>query len=706
MESDIGLSFSIPENLLLANPEQMYAALLKSAKETHTNILRSGLNDKPDGQKEVIKYVLLTSDSQLMAYYQLSFGKNLSPSETQNTSHYLSSEPIKGPEQVGVIYDFANNDLLAVQPLRLSYEHLPVAGQYFIEGKDPQLRTYFLKVFASNVNASLKIDPKDAIKPSVFKTSNPERDGIDATLYLTYLTNAQIAIFLLTLLLLVYYGFRESKNIGIYKMNGLSNMRIWYQVIGQGILSTLGISIVLTGCGVGLLVGRDLHFLLQCLNALVYSYVVILAVSIVIYVYISRIKIHEAIKNRRQTNGIFAVNLIFKIVCMIALISISTSTFHQYEEVKKGQKDIQGWEQSREYGIFYPLSIGYDREGSIDNENFNVVVARKLYPVLNKQGSLLINARQYEETALRLNRDYKGIRTIKVNTNYLRQFPVFDIYGKPVQFPESEKRFVLLVPEKYKNQENRINRFFTEDRKEWAIYDQQHYHQSVPTYLSHQQFKIVWLKNNQKIFSFNPDVFPSEGNNIIDPIIQVVTEKNSFVSDLNLVLGNGASDPLKIKLDQMDTAVTYANILPQLKSLKLDDNVKTIVTVNQYMLNKVHTLQQSLQLSFLICLMLIIVFLFILSQNMAIFINKYQQRFLVRKLFGTGCIKTYRELWIVFASVWFIQIVVMLLVNQAWDTALISCILFFILVELLTSVLLILKMERKSDFYSLIKENM
>lgn len=70
-------------------------------------------------------------------------------------------------------------------------------------------------------------------------------------------------------------------------------------------------------------------------------------------------------------------------------------------------------------------------------------------------------------------------------------------------------------------------------------------HREVPNHLRNRKIDIIWIKNNQEIFSFNPDVYKSDNNKIRDEIIEVMTEKNSFVGERDLILGGGAKDPLK-----------------------------------------------------------------------------------------------------------------------------------------------------------------
>lgn len=176
--------------------------------------------------------------------------------------------------------------------------------------------------------------------------------------------------------------------------------------------------------------------------------------------------------------------------------------------------------------------------------------------------------------------------------------------------------------------------------------------------MKNQQIKIIWLANGQKIFSFDLDVFPTENNMIIDPIIQVVTEKNSVCADRDSILGSGYRDPLKMRLLNRDAALTYRALEPELQRLKLDDNLKHLVTVDQFVLQEIYNLQRGMNELWLISLGLLAGLLILVVQNLIIFFSKYQRKFIVRRLFGTDFFRTYREYILLFSATWALQILI------------------------------------------------
>ncbi|MEH7520745.1 bacteriocin-associated protein, partial [Priestia megaterium] len=160
--------------------------------------------------------------------------------------------------------------------------------------------------------------------------------------------------------------------------------------------------------------------------------------------------------------------------------------------------------------------------------------------------------------------------------------------------------------------------------------------------LKKQKIKIIWTKNKQDIFSFNPEVFKYQNNMIKDPIIQVITENNSLNMDKSSILGNGSSDPLKIKLIRRDSDATYQKLEPQLKKLKLDDNLRHLITVDQYSLQEIHDLQKQMNTVLIVISGMLAGLLIINIQTVIVSFNKNHQKYTVNRLFGISFIKTYR----------------------------------------------------------------
>lgn len=95
LEEKMATSFVIPEGFPLADPDEAYPLMLGAANEFQINIFRSGYNFRPDGQVEILKYVLLTGETDFFDHVRLADGRVLQAEDTQQGRRFLSSAKTK-----------------------------------------------------------------------------------------------------------------------------------------------------------------------------------------------------------------------------------------------------------------------------------------------------------------------------------------------------------------------------------------------------------------------------------------------------------------------------------------------------------------------------------------------------------------------------------------------------------------------------------
>ncbi|PEA77107.1 bacteriocin-associated integral membrane family protein [Bacillus wiedmannii] len=692
VEQRIGKEFVIPDVLGFANPSEIYPILLEAAKESHTNIFRTNVAYHEDEHAEILKYVLLTTETIYFKQFQLSGGGVLKPKDTFQGNAFLSAVHTKDTKQKGVIKDFGDNHVITIKPLQTSYEHLPMAGRYVVEGVDDKSYDAFLKLFSKKLNQHFK--PKQYIVADDFKRnlSNNE-EALDSPI--NSLSYIQYMVFIVLLCFLIYYVFNEAKRIGVIKMHGVSNLRLWFIVIGRTIASMFVLSIGISVLATAFVKNVTSGFIYTIMFDQCKTYLIITILSLVSYFYISKIKVNQMIKNRKDTKGIFVFNTLLKVTCSIIFVLLGTSILEQYITVKEKQVNLKNWEKNKDYGVFYPLSVGNDEEQQGMHKTASSING-DLYPILNKMGAVLIDSKEYEEIELSRNKDYKGIWSVTLNNNYLREFPLYDIHNQRVQVSEDTENWILLVPEKYQNREKEILRFFEERRKPAIEYEEKRMHREVPNHLRNRKIDIIWIKNNQEIFSFNPDVYKSDNNKIRDEIIEVMTEKNSFVGERDLILGGGANDPLKIKLIKRDAGLTYKTLEPELKRLGLDDNLRYLVTVDQYISKDIYNLQKTMKILLTVTSGLIVGILFLVTQNIIVYFNKNQQKIVVHRLFGVDFFRTYKGYMLQFVLMWIVQLSICFIVKKEFDLKLLTVVAMLILIEFTASIIALITMERRN----------
>ncbi|QKG84707.1 DUF1430 domain-containing protein [Kroppenstedtia pulmonis] len=713
LEKEFATPFYIPEYKGLIDSKEVYPLLQKAATQTQVNLFRAGRHFRPDEKLEMIKYLLLTGETRFYDHIQLAKGRMLKAEETQNSKLFLSSIQTKNKNQVGRIHYFDPEQRVSIRPLEASYDYLPIHGRYFAEAKNNTQFQRFLETWSKEVNGYLKDkegDQAPSYTPADFQP--PEAFTEPPKMFFTLtdvsaLRYEQYILFAVVLLLLIYYIFNRAKEIGILKMHGVSNLRLWWILVGR----LISVAVGMTALG-SMLFALGLHqpgkFLYETFLQLGQAYLILMILSLLSFGYIATIKVSQTIKNRKDTQGIFVLNTILKVVCAVVLILTGIGIFDQYADLRvledrllaqKGQLD--NWGAMKEYGLV-TANVGHSTANNWEEYEAEMSQGDKelyeLYPFLSAQGALYIDAQEYEEETLLSNSG--GIRSIIVNSNYLKAFPVYDQKGKPVHISEKTADWVLLVSEQYKDREKEIRDYFEEYDDFYLMVDKG------------QKMKIMWVAKDQYLFSFNPDVFPAEQNKILDPIIQVKTEQNHLFTYRGGIRGGGLTDPLKIKLIHQDPKLTYEKLKPELKRLRLDDKVN-IVTLHQYVSKELEFLRELINSKLLTILGLASVFIFLILQNLMIFFHKHQKRFVINRLFGIGFFKTYQSVfgWWVVTSIAFVLLsygvdqVENFLSDDTMDLRLITditdphflMIIFSLLgIEILATVIALTVMERRN----------
>ena len=299
-EEAIAKPFMIPNDILLADPDKMYLLLCEAATEFNVNIFRTSINYKTDNQVEIVKYMLLTYDSDYFDFFKLKGGRYLTEKETRQSNLFISTADTGDQNQIGVIKDFGDNNLITIKPLKASYDYLPVDGWYFAEAADDKAFDTFIKGFVSKINQHYKSYLKISYSAEDFEKDVRDSGGSSETGAMDgYLKYINIAIYIITLILLIYYVFNESKRIGIMKMH----WRIQHTLVVYHGRKTDYFCFCFVGSNILLAAVMIKNTTYQFVyNTVVYqikSYLIMIALSFISYAYISRIRVSDVIKTEK-----------------------------------------------------------------------------------------------------------------------------------------------------------------------------------------------------------------------------------------------------------------------------------------------------------------------------------------------------------------------------------------------------------------------
>jgi putative ABC transport system permease protein len=659
---NVGQPFTIPSDPRLADPEKMYAVLRAAAADARVNVFRTSVGYTPEGRPQVTQYVLLTTNTRLFDAFSLRAGRWLTPDDTDHPERFLSTIQTGSRDQVGVLGDFGGNDLVAVRGLRNAFDSLPVAATYDVESSDQSSFDRFLNSLAQA--SSQLAGGAGLLTAASFKGGTDSFAGY-ATEYAPILNAVQYVIIFFAALFLGFQVLHEAKKAGVMKLHGFGVVRVWFAIAGRLILITL-----VTSEAIALLASRfvpdtTFEFTASVGLTILRAFAVMLGASIVACAYVARTNISNSIKNRKDTRDVFAVNTLVKIACSIALIAVGAGLWLQYTNAAGERQQFGNWDRARGFGIFSPQVVGNDLVESQTGGNATIAAeVYDLYPALNDRGALYVDARNYEPVALAESLPPGAYRTIDVNVNYLKQFPLKDDSGRTIVIGENTTDWVVLAPSRYRSQQADILAYFQLLRTGNGTAEQAAFGRPAPASVAHQKVSIIWTQDNQAVFSFNPLVNPDHGNNIVDPFIEVITSANSLGLDRANMLSGGGGTAMKIRLLGGDTVRTMQDLLPTLKRLQLDDNLPYLITMDQYVSQQIAALDNGIRSVAIAGIALLVGLLVLAVQSLSILFERYSRRITVRRLFGAGFVRTYREPLLIFGVVWSFQLIGALVANR------------------------------------------
>ena len=679
IENEIGEAFYIPDDITLSNPEEVYLLLESISKELNVNIFRQSITSDENGNLETRKYLLISSQTNFWNHFKIDNSKlNLDVNE------FLSTKNTNDKNQIEIIDEFGNNDIIYIGNLKNSYQISMVQGLYFVELPNELNFDVFITRLIEEINDKLNGDfsYEDFIPKS---NGYIQLKSIDTEVLLY-----SVAILIITLILMCYAVLKNSKKINIYKLQGISNIRIWLNILQINntiIFSIITIILIL----ISFIFKLDINFIKYILKYQLIYYLLITIITLIPYILIVKTNINLSIKNKVNENMVTILNNIFKVILTYILISVSIIILSNYKILNKDLNTFEDWEKSKGYGVFYPKYEGNDLSKQ-DYVETNVTISNELYKILNNQGSIFIESSEYQDD-VEIDSNIEVIKSIKVNPNYIKEFPVYDLLGNIINISEEETDRILLVPEAYKNDEEKILSYFDNNKKLKFDFEKIEFSGKIRKQVEIQNIKIIWTKDNQKIFSFNPMVNKNNKNIIDDPIIEVVTENNSVYSELFGILGGGTTDPLKVKLIENSPKITYEKLRPYLIQLNLEDNLKYLVASNEEELWNIYNIDEKMNLLYILLFIVIVCFIVVMVQNLIITFAKYKKKIVVRRLFGTSYIKSYKEHILIFFVNWIIQL---MFTMKYIGTEFIFIIIVFIIAEAICSIIGIKIIEKKN----------
>ena len=447
-------------------------------------------------------YVLEETSPEILDKFYTIFTEEYSQNKLELINNTLTSTD----KSVYDLYCYPLNEFVQKQPISQSIllqyhelkkeDFLDSVGVFYTD-----LRADEIKEIASQLSVSISDFENEAIPYSMVLKLN--------------LFNFVILYIVLQIIYCIYTSY-SLKKIGIKKSMGFSTVHILKEQITSIIKYFVVICSVLI-CLLNLYYALTNRFEFSYLVTSLLFFTIILAINIICVlitsILIKFVSLEAMIKNKTLNSGINiivqAVKIVFSVIIAVTIISL----LNQGNSFKQSQQSV----------LDYKYLDGYYTANGFNSSEYDYALANKdilesyseqTLEMYNHNHSLLCDFSK--GSALQTSRPYYEQQLVIANRNYLSEFSNIQINGKPL----GENIFnepTVLVPHKYKSDENSIKEYIKQEYFRLMNYDQ--FYKIPGEEKNIDKFNVVYIDDDSTVKVNTENGF----SDMTDPIIIVDT---------------------------------------------------------------------------------------------------------------------------------------------------------------------------------------
>lgn len=659
-ENKYNYNITFPEEISNRSQSEVYKTIKQALDISNGNIYYSRVN-ADDGKATTYIYA---TDFNYFNKFLLADGTAFDQDNIESNK-FLSSEKTSDENQIGRIFTFAQLNYIKICTLKSMVDDGYVfSGGCVVTFKDNNGFDKFKKEIKNKLGVP-------EIQPNSYQTITISANGT-INKGETYMVVG--SIYFVIVLLILYDILKSHKKIGIEKMMGYSNKYIWWKCIIKLFVFQMGI-MVLTSIIMGILMFREYNnyaivFLIKLIKIYFFEMIGLILSASIPFIYINKIKVSDMIKNKQLTKELIIFNFFVKGVILFILVSFINQGINDLIKIKNIYKNYAiNWEEMGEYVSIPSL---YNAAPDIVNTNEYKNASKNIYLNFNKQGAIYADFSNYVDNGDdskegKVTNDYRKM-FVTVNPNYLNMYSIYDSNGNKIKIDESDTKYIALVPEKYKENELELFELWSKQK------------------IDKNNVEIIWIKDNQKLFSMNMDVNIEQENYVTDPIVRVLTEKNGVDYDYNTIIAT-KGNPFKIKVPDNMSIDDF--VKPVIEDNGIGQYIKTISRANEQMTTEIKKIKETIVSISLKLLLTIVAIIILIIQNIYNYFEQYKQRLAVRKLHGYFILYKYKELFILIGANWLVVFVSAMIVNGIGLERIILISLLGILIEAFISLIIL-----------------
>lgn len=277
-----------------------------------------------------------------------------------------------------------------------------------------------------------------------------------------------------------------------------------------------------------------------------------------------------------------------KLTIVLLVLAVSFS-FTACKERTETLHNGTNWEK---YKNFYSTAVKYSGENESTEKYLEIAEkSAKLFPILEeKAGAFVAEAYNYQSI------DEEGTplyeqntlhypveispngQSIRVSKNYFKYNPIYTADGSDLveQIIFDDLTLNILVPEKYKDMKEQITEAYLENFYFEKVTATNEYNEmagideTLDIDKNDLKINIIYVKDNQKYFTFRSDCATLTDNTIVDPVVQIYTS-NIHCNYAHSIITQWCF--FYSEKESCDEA--YNDILPLLKQCNAD-NIKRV----------------------------------------------------------------------------------------------------------------------------------
>ena len=559
-------------------------------------------------------YVLEETSPEILDKFYKIFTEEYSQNKLELINNTLTSTD----KSVYDLYCYPLNEFVQKQPISQSIllqyhelqkeDFLDSVGVFYTD-----LRSDEIKEIASQLSVAISDFENEAIPYSMVLKLN--------------LFNFVILYIVLQIIYCIYTSY-SLKKIGIKKSMGFSTVHILREQITSIIKYFVVICSVLI-CLLNLYYALTNRFEFSYLATSILFFTIVLAINIICVlitsILIKFVSLEAMIKNKTLNSGINiivqAVKIVFSVIITITIISLLNqgNSFKQSQQAVLDYKYLDGYYTANGFN-----SSEYDY--ALANIDILESYSEQTLEMYNHNHSLLCDFKK--DSGLQTSRPYYEQQLVIANRNYLSEFSNIRLNGKLL----GEDIFnepTVLVPHKYKSDENSIKEYIKQEYFRLMNYDQ--FYKIPGEEKSIDKFNVVYIDDDSTVKVNTENGF----SDMTDPIIIVDTGDFGglyYLDSLNR----------RCLFFQMESREEFSSLLAEYNFEKLV-TAGTLLTPYLMQLENVKFVLKTLTM-FTIVFIVSLLFILYISNYVDIVVNR--KRYAAKEILGFSHFRTLKNRYI------------------------------------------------------------